>query len=245
MENIFDTNILENGSFNESPSRQKIRSTDILTGSINTTQVDKYRQGVEITQQKHFDAGNLKISSGEIGHRSFRGNFGDNQQNLDSTSYYEPETISELFYDEKFIENGTIEPLTIRRVIQLKLNEKPTFHSTKSSFQMGNEDFIGGNDFVVNNFSRNEVNEFIPFIDDLDLRNYQNTAILLEKVSNLDPFDDKRSVKNDDGLTSDNLNTYVLNAKEDTLKEKFNSCGWDTENNIFGTDSIVYIGLKY
>jgi hypothetical protein len=56
-----------NQQFNEAPVTLKIKPT-IFTSSINTSQIDQYRQGVEITTQKHFDLGTFKVHSGEIGH---------------------------------------------------------------------------------------------------------------------------------------------------------------------------------
>ena len=35
---------------------------------MNTSVTDPYRQGVEITQQKYYDAGFVKIFAGEPGH---------------------------------------------------------------------------------------------------------------------------------------------------------------------------------
>lgn len=46
-----------------------------------TTNIDRFRQGVELTQQKHFDAGIVKIWSGERHNELFRANFGQETTN--------------------------------------------------------------------------------------------------------------------------------------------------------------------
>ena len=62
--------------------------TDYLnTGSINTLAIDGYRQGVEITDIKHFDAGLYKIHAGEPGHIIRQSSFGMNDSFLTSSMY--------------------------------------------------------------------------------------------------------------------------------------------------------------
>jgi hypothetical protein len=57
---------------------------------IDTTAIDGWRQGVELTLWKHFDAGTVKIRSGEPGHRNVVLNYG--KDNVDEfrniNSYY-------------------------------------------------------------------------------------------------------------------------------------------------------------
>jgi hypothetical protein len=66
VENFFWLHPCRDGfSFNESP---ELRVRFTTTSSINTTASNGYRQGVELTVMKHFDAGTVKIHAGEAGH---------------------------------------------------------------------------------------------------------------------------------------------------------------------------------
>src|SRR3990167_5763282 len=62
--------------FDEGPRLKRNRPPAVNTSSIDMSAIDPYRQGVEITQLKHFDAGTFKIHSGEPGHRILRNRFG-------------------------------------------------------------------------------------------------------------------------------------------------------------------------
>lgn len=77
----------DNVFFDEGPQVSQKKVTYISgtfrnTSSIDTSQIDAYRQGVEITLFKHFDAGTVKIHAGEPGHVLRRNHFGMNK-NLD------------------------------------------------------------------------------------------------------------------------------------------------------------------
>ena len=54
-------------------------SSSTLQGN-DTSKIDPYRQGIEITQFKYFDAGSYKIHSGVPGHKKAKLNFGLNKK---------------------------------------------------------------------------------------------------------------------------------------------------------------------
>ena len=65
-----------NDFFDEGPV--VVRSPENSTGSIDTSAIDKFRQGVELTQLKHFDAGSMaKIHAGDPGHILRQTTYGD------------------------------------------------------------------------------------------------------------------------------------------------------------------------
>lgn len=76
-DNFFrDPATLTNEFFDEGPI--VVRKPTDSTGSIDTSAIDKFRQGVELTQLKHFDAGSMaKIHAGDPGHILKRTTFGD------------------------------------------------------------------------------------------------------------------------------------------------------------------------
>lgn len=77
------------------------------TGSLDTVNVDAYRQGVEITSMKHFGAGIVKIHAGEPGHMLKRNRFG-------MDTYFRPNAyFSDIdqFVPEDFLNSGYTAPV--------------------------------------------------------------------------------------------------------------------------------------
>lgn len=71
-----DPSTLPGDAFDEGPVI--VHKPTIFTSSIDTSAIDKFRQGVEITQLKHFDAGSfVKIHSGDPGHILKRTTYGE------------------------------------------------------------------------------------------------------------------------------------------------------------------------
>ena len=88
--------------FDEGPRIPKITpKTGINTSSIDTSAIDSYRQGVEITHMKYFDAGTVKIHAGEPGHAVKLNGFGMSKNHRINTpfqelDYFDPVTFLEL-----------------------------------------------------------------------------------------------------------------------------------------------------
>jgi len=161
-------------SFNEGPAViQNI--IGINTSSIATADVDQFRQGVEITQNKH-TFGLVKILAGTPGHFVKPLCYGVSEKDIVSTKFFVEldrfDSISfisqqdEIIYPEQnltfpiivldvddidFNFNSILEPLSIRKVASLKSTEFPyEFRSTKGSFESGNaEPFSLSNDQVL------------------------------------------------------------------------------------------------
>lgn len=131
-----DPSLQDTVSYDEGPY---VKVSIVLnSSSIDTSQYDQYRQGVEITQQKHFDLGLVKIHAGDPGH-VFKQNvvgfaqlrrengraFGDNNR-MDPVAFIEAQSInsseSETF--EHIVDgvesvhnityDGVLEPLAVR-----------------------------------------------------------------------------------------------------------------------------------
>lgn len=166
--------------FDESPQNlivAKIKSTS----SIDTTQIDGYRQGVEIRSMKHFDAGTIKIHAGEPGHfvkqntyglnhiyynnRSFVDSGGvDPTQFLGTTSTANrrvsarpficvpPLELDSLAYD-KLLYDGVIDFLGARRRSEFLSTDMPFEpFGVRGEIQNGNNNGISGCDLVVTIF---------------------------------------------------------------------------------------------
>ena len=152
-------------SFNEGPEN-KANIISVNTSSINTSEVDQFRQGVEMSLDKH-NVGMYKISAGTPGHIIDPNSFGTVNMNIVEANfnkdldYFDPvvyvkaqepgKDFSKIFtfpivtsnfnQSENFSLNGVIEPFAIRSVASFFSIEFPfESHSVKGSMMGGNND---------------------------------------------------------------------------------------------------------
>ena len=211
--------------FDEGPAPIFTGSFANTTGSINTSLIDAFRQGVEITQQKHFDAGVVKIHAGEPGHILRKNYFGEDR-NFRSGSwfqdrdYFSPETYIRVQVDlphlaeaitfpiitsdndqlENFVMNGVIEPFTIRaRASFFSMDIPFESHEVKGCIMAGNTDPTLNSDQVLSVDYFDPLAEQIFYLDMVDM--FSGSTVPLagmfetRKLSIL-PFEDKRFVRN-------------------------------------------------
>lgn len=89
--------------FDESVHVQKKPDPNSTRAGVDTSSIDAYRQGVEITHSKLFGAGIVKIHAGEPGHVMFRSTYGDSR-------FLEPSRRTKWFSDlDKFDSKHFIE----------------------------------------------------------------------------------------------------------------------------------------
>lgn len=151
-------NLLEKRAFIEAPL---IYDTviGVNSSSINTSGFDAYRQGVEITLEKH-SVGSFKITAGTPGHIIKPVCYGINDLDIISTGsfvemdYFKPINyvrlqesikapivVSDNNQAENYILNGIIEPLTIRSVISFFSIEFPyESHAFRADMMAGNQE---------------------------------------------------------------------------------------------------------
>ncbi|NBP57572.1 hypothetical protein EBU71_13750 [bacterium] len=152
-------------AFDEGP-RIYDTSIGINSSSIGTSDIDQYRQGVEITQETH-TLGMYKISAGTPGHIIKPECYGVNNLEIISTGsfveidYFNPVDYlylqgpgvnfskavtfpiitSDANQVENYILNGIIEPLTIRPVISFFSIEFPyESHAFRADMMAGNQE---------------------------------------------------------------------------------------------------------
>ena len=153
-----------------SGNARKILATNV--DYYASSSIDSYRNGVEITQDKHWTAGLAKITAGTPGHLYSSTLFGVTENDIIS-----PDTFTEisLFDPVKFVvtggdpefftypivtsngvlaealdENGVIEPFPIRSVISNRsLNFPYEPHATRGQFGNGNIDGNFSSDSVL------------------------------------------------------------------------------------------------
>ena len=168
-----DSAVVEQNFFDEGPKASTIR--DLSSGSIDTSAIDRFRQGVELTQIKHYDAGTFKIHSGEPGNHlailnygqgcnTYAKNVATNQsfQDLDrflATTYISSQAVRPslnvlsspiIIVDNQpareYVMDGVLEPLTIR---QLGHDIPVEIHSIKGHIAHGNSDAFGACDRII------------------------------------------------------------------------------------------------
>lgn len=152
-------------AFDEGP-RVYTKYASVNSSSIDTSAIDQYRQGVEITQEKYV-AGLVKISAGTAGHIIKPRSYGDNDVGVISTSnfveidYFDPieylrlqepgSNITKVItfpivtndsnQKENYILNGIIEPLSIRPVASFYSIEFPfESRAVRGAYMGGNTD---------------------------------------------------------------------------------------------------------
>lgn len=150
-------------------NQRRILAPDI--DYFSSSSLDAYKNGVEITQDKHWTAGLVKITAGTPGHLYDKAHFGINDLDIISSDKYveidvfnpvtfvEKSDLSQFIYPivtsdsnqlENYILNGIIEPFPIRPVISnFSINFPFEPHSTKGQFGIGNTNWRGATDRVV------------------------------------------------------------------------------------------------
>lgn len=158
------------------PTALTLTGSLINTSSIETSAIDAYRQGVELTQIKHFDAGIVKIHAGEPGHVLHKNRYGmdknfRNDTHFEETDYFDPrkyltaqDSDSPLYFNiitfpiitsdndqiENYVFDGVIEPLTIRaRASFFSIDVPFEAHEVKGALMGGNTDTSWGSDRVL------------------------------------------------------------------------------------------------
>lgn len=188
--------------FDEGPRQVNVKNTTAFTSSLDTSAIDAYRQGVELTRQRFFDAGTVKIHAGTPGGRMSVLAYGSGYKNFQRSSafeeldYFNPVTFINsqndlsssatlkisypiIVGDNDQLENtnfnGIIEPLDIRAVASFFSIEVPFIaHSIKGTLQAGNSDQHMSTDTIMQSISLTvNTASIIPYVDMVDMFNGQ------------------------------------------------------------------------
>lgn len=201
--------------FDEGPDLYISQSVSSSNG-INTSAIDAFRQGVEITLTKHYVSGTAKIYAGERGHVMRRNHYGLTQtpitsgvpfvdmQNFNVVAFVSASSIREVPFPivvgdgeqqigRNGILDGIIEPLTIRaKAGFFSLDVPRESHDVRGSFGCGNIDHFDAADQVlsIDYVDQNtDAKEFMDMVDMFDGRIPMNGYFSVEQVQ-LQPFDD-------------------------------------------------------
>lgn len=207
--------------FDEGPQPAASKETSSQSGSIDTSRIDRYTQGVELTRQSRYDAGLVKIWSGEAGHHMLVNQFGaqriTNRQGFSDKDLFNPfvyinvqdtgAALSSIFtfpivtsdfdQEENINYDGIIEPLTIRSVISFSSIENPESHATRGAVMNGNVDIHSASDLIQTIEDIDLVNKNNAYIDMVDMLGSQSLGGFFEhKLPHIMPFSDARLVRN-------------------------------------------------
>ncbi len=209
--------------FDEGPRIVENKSTAgiINSSSIDTAPIDPYRQGVSLTQQKHYDAGTVKISAGEPGHILRRNRYGMDKnfrpepgfgeldyfnpvtwleaQELESPDFFSILTFPIITGDNDQLENywfdGIIEPLPVREIASFFSIEAP-FHSrgVRAGIMAGNEDCWRATEWIqtVDTFAERFDFGFLDMIDMFG--SYSTVGYFFDILPSIAPFVDRRII---------------------------------------------------
>lgn len=211
--------------FDEGPRPyNEIKSVSTLTSSIDTSAFDAYRQGVELTQLKHFDGGVVKIHAGTDGHILHKNRLGMDRNYrtepiFQEIDYFDPvkwlqvQELSEPLYvslltfpiitsDNDQIENygfdGVIEPLTIRpRAAFFSIDVPFEAHETKGAFMGSSTDQRLSSQQISNIYERNTSKHIVPYLDLVDMIDGQFplNGYFSPDIATITPFIDERLVR--------------------------------------------------
>lgn len=247
----------------------------VITGSMNTSAIDAYRQGVEITKAKHFFAGTIaKIHAGEPGHVLRKNSYGTDRNFLNENYYQDLEYYDPVHYitseqvltyplitedsdeTENYNFNGVIEPFSIRAVAALYSIDVPfEAHSIKGMMMDGNFDITQANSQILTVDVRNSKYKIVPWLDLIDMmgtvKKIPTMAFFNDDKTFLDPFNDAtRKVQLSTNLPDDMVNAVLkmVGSTENYVTETEISatCGW-TYDDVWskGTDSIAFGGFAH
>jgi hypothetical protein len=217
-----NTHIDNTTFFDEGPRvpNAKPLTSGINTGSIDTFAIDGFRQGVEITHQKYFDVGYVKIHAGEPGHRLRANTFGmvNNIRNVqpffkdadyfDPVSYIKAQAINSssisfpiITSNDDEIENrsfnGIIEPFTIRARVSFFSREAPfESHEVKGALMNGNTNQAWESDQILT-VDRYDLTQKVFYLDMVDVHQGRTpmNGFFSSKKATLLPFVDERLIR--------------------------------------------------
>jgi len=174
-----------------SGNQRKILSPNV--DYFSSSSIDAYKNGIEITQNKHWTAGLAKFTAGTAGHLYENTFFGVNSMPITaSAAYYELDVFDPIAYIQKSsgsnnfqypivtsdvnqreneVLNGIIEPFSIRPVVanfSLYFPFEP--HSTKGQFGNGNTNWRLSSDSVESVFVYDTDRNSAFFLDASDVR---------------------------------------------------------------------------
>jgi hypothetical protein len=249
------------------PEDEGVPVEHLLTSSIDTSEIDAYRQGVELRLPKHYEQGVVKIHSGETDHvlkqqwfgmgdKWWKDAFFTDKQEFrtilfaSSSTYEFPTTLA---FDENLevgtAHDGVIEPFEIRDVVESSTSSS-LFHVANAAVMAGNVDINDASDAIVTVYdpAQRDHKEFFDVRGELERQSTYDDA-----RSDVEPFNDRRLTSN--FTLSSSVDVGMIAALSPMTGSTMNyiapwqvssTCGWSFDyNSSIGTDSLAFGGMTY
>lgn len=244
-----NSNFQDENYFNEGPVKPPTNiNPEATRAGISTIKIDGYRQGVEITQLRHFDAGYFKIHAGEPGHVLRKNGFGMSKNQIIPDNWYQDldkfdpikfirlqEDVSYLFGEvltfpivvddnenyEGNILDGIIEPLTIRPIVgfySIDIFYNP--HSIKSDMMAGTIRFDQGACQILQVDYFDSSPGTINFLDQVN----EYEMFFNIKTTKIKPYDELSSTPH--------INSYLLGKWDISMKTAMLTMTGSTDNYV-------------
>jgi len=261
--------------FNDTLKEHKPADTAPESGSINTAEYDRFRQGIEVVTERHKAAVTYRVYSGRDDHVLETVNFGQTSPRLTGSVTFSdaerwtagqyilidhlPQTSRDFpfaVYDSDVDArnwDGVIEPLDIRAPATLDTSFFPVDPRAIRGQVMGGGGVTANSSQLVSQFYQKRTTARIDrYVDDgYDFGNRTAYAYIDTTDSAEEPFNDTVSRTCDTFFTSSLVKNYASNSasvdSSDYINKKsFSStCGFVFDNSIRGIDSIGYGGMIY
>ena len=246
-----------------------------ITGTIDTSLIDQFRQGVEITRARHFFAGSSpRIHAGEPGHVLKKNFYGADRNFLKQNYYQELNYYNPVQYllshesitypivthdtdeTENYNFNGVIEPLTIRAVAALFSIDVPfEAHSIKGMMMDGNREVGMSTSRILTVFRKKEKYRLPAWLDLIDMmgtvKKIPTIGFFNDEKAYLDPFNDASNKLQLFVNLPNDMSQAIINLQGSTDNyiddlEISATCGW-TYDDVWskGTDSIAFGGFAH
>lgn len=246
--------------FDEGPVLHLSQSTDSSRSGIDTTMIDGFRQGVEITLTKHYTSGTAKIYAGEQGHVVRQNNVGltrtfvlpdvgfTDMQTFDAAAYVSTSNTSypiiigdgEQQIGRNGVLDGIIEPLTIRAKVGFFSIDVPfEAHDVRGTFGGGNSNQFGASEqvlFIDYVDQSTDAKEFVDLVDMFEGKVPLNGYFNVEQVQLLPFSDESRTAQSissaHDASMQSALTAMVSGSTENFIQQnqRSASAGWYYDN---------------
>ena len=268
---LFQANYKVTTYFDEGPN-VRVNSHPVNSSSLDTSAIDGYRQGVELTSQKFFDAGFVKIHVGEPGHILRQANFGDFTRIQPHDTFCDPQfpntrdpvsyvkMVNKPTHAEVVIPgttdiyrllDGVLEPFSISphhvfiRSRNSFIKDAAQFHG---NFEQGNLDATNASDRVLSVDYFDLDLSTTAFVDSTTVQVYDAKS----KKSVEAPYSDARYIRNADttseGTSMDAALSLMSGSTDNyvSFKQLSAATGWYYDLSVSqGTDSISFGGMTY
>lgn len=238
-----------------------------FTGSINTSVIDPYRQGVELTRQQHWTNGIVKVHAGENGHVLRRNNFGQDTPSINddeelNTSWFKDldrfdpiayvraqnsgvyvttMTFPIVISDTNETENGVIEPFAIKSVATFSsiFTGGPEPTGIKGHLMGGNVDWRQTSDVIVHVHQHDVTHKIGPFLDMIDMVGTTPTVVELDRtLSMIIPFVDAGNSR--EVTMKDVLLNASMEMRSAILDLEFDSQNYVPSGSLSTTSGFIY-----